>query len=552
MAWLIEPNVCPGLFYGTSAQDGFLIRIRTPGGLLNHQQGRAIATLAEQTLAEQTLAEQWGSHGIQVTNRANVQIRSVQTSPTVEALETLQTLGLAAHNPRIDHLRNVMTSPTAGIDVQELIDTRPLVRALDEAIQSHSELADLSAKFSIGIDGGGTVGIGTRSSIPWEHRYNEIQLSAVVGDGKEGLGAWSVGHGECLAIPDTQAKPICFRLSLGGDKQLWETQVLVAPDDCVAVVAALAKVYLEYVQQSPRLPKKPRMKHLLQDWGVERYLQQVNHYLPHPLQPAIAAPSLSPTQPYAHLGIHPQRQSGLSYIGIPLRLGQLTATQLRGVVDLSETFGSCQLRLTPWQTMVLPDIPDAQVAEVVRALSALGLVISENQVATAIVACAGKPGCAAAETQTQAHAIALANHLNQNLVLESPVNIHLTGCPKSCAQPSPADILLMGTGLPTQDDGNQPGAEIVEGYQLYINGVNSHGGGSAQDPLEQKATQYHLCDVTASELPSTIEQLMKLYKQHRATPHESFGEFVSKFSRTSLIDNFSREDRNANHQEIKH
>ncbi|MGL5196072.1 MAG: precorrin-3B synthase, partial [Chroococcales cyanobacterium] len=127
MAWLIEPNVCPGLFYGTSAQDGYLIRIRTPGGFLNAQQGRVLATLAEA----------WGSHLIQVTNRANLQIRAVQGAPTAEMLHTLQTIGLAAENPRLDHLRNVMTSPTAGIDAQELWDTRPLVIALDAYIQHH-------------------------------------------------------------------------------------------------------------------------------------------------------------------------------------------------------------------------------------------------------------------------------------------------------------------------------------------------------------------------------------------------------------------------------
>jgi ferredoxin-nitrite reductase len=124
VTWLLEPNVCPGLFYGTPAQDGFLVRIRTPGGLLNFQQGQAIATLVEQ----------WGSAAIQVTNRANLQIRSVHIAPTADVFQILQTLGLAAQNPSIDHLRNVMTSPTAGIDSQELIDTRPLVQAIDTPV----------------------------------------------------------------------------------------------------------------------------------------------------------------------------------------------------------------------------------------------------------------------------------------------------------------------------------------------------------------------------------------------------------------------------------
>ncbi|MGI0484233.1 precorrin-3B synthase [Pantanalinema rosaneae CENA516] len=510
MTWLLEPNVCPGLFYGTPAQDGFLIRIRTPGGGLNFQQGQAIATLVEQ----------WGSAAIQVTNRANLQIRAVHTAPTAEVFQTLQTLGLAAQNPSIDHLRNLMTSPTAGIDSQELTDTRPLVQALDAYIQSHPELADLPAKFSIGIDGGGAVGIGTRSEIPWEHRYNEIQLSAVLGSGE-----WEIGNGECPAtlhslLPTLHSLPrnIYFQLALGGNKQLWDTQVLIQPDQCVSVVAALARGYLDYVNQSPRLQKKPRMKHLLQDWGIERYLHQVNQYLTCPLRPVIACPTSFSTQRYAHLGVHPQRQPGLSYIGIHLSLGQLTATQLQELVQLSKTFGSSELRLTPWQTILLPDIPDQQVAEVLQHLSSLGFSVSDNRVAAAIVACGGKPGCAASKTQTQTHAIALANSLNQHLTLESPVNIHLTGCPKSCAQPSPAEITLLGTTI-------EQSGETVEGYQIYVS-TNLYSCGDSK----QEAIQHYLGEVIVAELPSRIEQLLTLYQQRRKTLDESFGEFTTRFS----------------------
>ena len=142
MNWLVEANACPGLFYGTAAQDGFLIRLRTPGGWLNSPQGKAIATWLEQ----------WQTT-IQVTNRANLQIRGLQKSPSLEDFQTLQKLGLAAHNPSIDHLRNIMSSPTAGIDCQELIDTRPLVQELDNFIQNYPSIAQLSPKFSIGILG---------------------------------------------------------------------------------------------------------------------------------------------------------------------------------------------------------------------------------------------------------------------------------------------------------------------------------------------------------------------------------------------------------------
>lgn len=471
MSWIAEPNVCPGLFYGTSAQDGFLVRIRTPGGLLNYQQGKAIAALIDQL----------GSDTIQITNRANLQLRSVQTAPTAEAFQSLQQLGLAAQNPNIDHLRNLMASPTAGIDPQELIDTRPLVQALDAYIQSHPELAGLPAKFSIGIDGGGAVGIGTRSAIAWEYRYNEIQLSAV-------------------ELPTPQ-----FRLSLGVNQQWCETQVLVEPDDCISVVAALAAVYLDYVKQAPPSAKKPRMKHLLQDWGVETYLQRANHYLSRPLRQAQSELDLLPTQPYGHLGIHPQRQSGLSYLGLSLPLGQLTAVQLQGLVQLSENFGSGHLRLTPWQTVLLPDIPNPQIPDLLHALSSLGLPAAVTRSNAALVACAGKPGCAASATQTQPHALALAKYLNARVTLEHPINIHLTGCPKSCAQPSPADITLLGTAIAQH-------GTTVEGYQVY---VGKHSPASGPE----------LCTVTAAEMPFLIERLLQFYQQHRQ-PNQSFRDFT--------------------------
>lgn len=434
--WLVKPNVCPGLFYGTPAQDGFLIRIRTPGGWLNAEQVRAIANLLDR----------WHST-IQVTNRANLQIRAVQTSPTLEDFQTLQKLGLAALNPQIDHLRNIMCSPTAGIDPQELIDPRPLVEELDRLIQNHPAITALSPKFSIGIDSGGSVGIGMRSPRPWEHRYNEIQLSAIALENQ----------------PENQpdlTPGVYYRLSLGGDRQLDDTNVVIKPENCISLVAALVQVYLDYVQKNPvKNGKKSRMKHLLKDWGIAKYIEKVQGNFGHPFT-QIVTESVLPSQPYNHLGIHPQKQAGLSYIGLGLRLGKLTAEQLWALGEISETFGSGQLRLTPWQTILIPNIPNEKVSELLPKLTSLGLSPDRGW-DDGIVACAGKPGCAAAATQTQVHALILADYLRDRLTLDYPVNIHVTGCSKCCTQPSPAEITLLGTTI-------EQNGEILEGYQVYL------------------------------------------------------------------------------------
>jgi ferredoxin-nitrite reductase len=518
-------NTCPGLFYTTPAQDGVILRIRTPGGLLSNSQAEAIAALAAT----------WGSDSLQITNRGNVQIRASYCAPppqAAQALHRLQQLGLAAPNPRLDHLRNIMASPTAGIDRQELIDTRPLVQAIDAYIQSTPSLENLPAKFSIGLDGGGAVGIGTRSPLAWEHRYNEIQLSAVLDPSGSGPGN------------------VAFRLALGADKQLWDTRVLIAPQEVVESVAALAAVYLEYQQHSGA--RNPRMRNLLQDWGAARYLEKVSDQLGSPLRRAkgdfigdvFDDFSPAPTQCYAHLGVHPQRQAGRCYIGIAPALGQITLETLRGLISLAQTLGSGHLRLTPWQTLILPDVLHSQVSIALAELAALGLPVFERWDAAAIVACAGLPGCKSSATHTQAHAIALGKSLTQSalsqsnyahsnythstpspnasLSQEQPVNIHFTGCSKSCAQPSPAEITLLGTQIAIPIGSNLPNIHSpdihsqthspVEGYEVYVN-----------------AGQHRIAQVTAAEVPQLIAQLLTLYRQHRRSWHEPFDDFASWF-----------------------
>jgi ferredoxin-nitrite reductase len=401
MSWLAASNPCPGLFYGTPAQDGTLIRIRIPGGILNPEQAIAILKLGDR----------WQTPMIQVTNRANLQFRAVRSIPTPEVFTTLQSVGLAAKDPELDHLRNVMASPTAGIDPGELIDVRSIVQAIDSYIQNTPELAGLPPKFSVGIDGGGTVGIGARSGSKWQHRYNEIQLSAVSYDR--------------------------FKLTFGSNRQFYETNVETS--DCLGAIAALSQTYLAYVQQ---FEKKPRMRDLLKDWGIEGFLSRV----PFEFQTSNHSISESNSQ---HLGIQPQKQSGHSYIGIALKLGWMSIVQLQGLIELAETCGSGELRLTPWQSILLPNIPTVQASEVLTKIKALEL--STDPINSAIVACAGKPGCAASETHTQIHALELIK------LLEHPKNIHITGCTKGCAQPSPAEITLLGTTI-----------QGTEAYSLYI------------------------------------------------------------------------------------
>jgi ferredoxin-nitrite reductase len=503
---LSELPTCPGLFSGSRARDGILSRMRIPGGILNVQQCRAIADLVDR----------YSIGYLQVTNRANLQIRNLNSAISAEVWQNLQELGLASRSVEIDPIRNIMASPTAGIDRQQLLDTRPLVQAWDDYLQSHPELSELSPKFSVGFDGGESVSIGTFR--------NDILLAAE------------------RRSTDLE---IVFRLYLNGD-----TGIVIQESQCILVLAALTSVYLEYTKNQPRIEgKKPRLRHLLADWGVEKYLEQIQQNLPFLLQltsctfpknrqdacstnsefdcgvgilpdhqnrqDACSTKSefdcgvgILPIAHYQHLGIHPQQQSGFSYIGIALPLGRLKSQQLRDLANLAQNFGRGILRLTPWQNLLISDIPNHRICELEKSIARLGLHSSATNLDSCLVACAGSSGCASAMTDTQSHALTMVIDLRQKLQIDRPINIHFSGCEKSCAQHSPIDITLVGIQI-------KQGNEMIAGYDIYA--------GKTDSPFGRQIFQ----GVRIAEIASFTNKLLQIYQRSRS-PDESLGEFVDR------------------------
>ncbi len=487
---------CPGLFYATPAADGILSRIRIPGGIISSQQCRAIADIAEQH----------GGGYVDVTNRANLQVREIRTGINAGVLKYLQDMQLGSRNPVVDHIRNIMTSPTAGIDPLELIDTRPFIQGWDDYIAAHPALSGLSAKFSVCFDGGGIIQVCDR--------LNDILFAAVLVDGN-----------------------VYFRLylSVGAKGQPpSDMRILLPPEKCLPVLAALADVYLAHSKTTSK--RRLRLLELLNTLGCENYLQEVQQRLTFPLlysdlipqppsrhgkgeefSPLLAGEGLGERldAKYQHIGIHPQRQQGLFYIGVVLPLGRLESNQMRGLADLATKYGSGTLRLTPWQNLLITDIPQQWVADVQTEIAFLGLDSSATNIKSALVACSGKKGCAASATDTKEHALALAKYLETRVTLDCPVNIHFTGCEKSCAQHSKSDITLLGVSI-EGDNGS------VEGYHVYV--------GDSKQKFGREIYQY----VTFAELPALIERMLYVYKIERLNSDESFGKFANRYAIAQL------------------
>ncbi len=490
---------CPGLFYATPAADGILSRIRIPGGIISSQQCRAIADIAEQH----------GGGYLDVTNRANLQIREIHTGINAEVLKHLQDMKLGSGNPVVDHIRNIMTSPTAGIDTQELIDTRPFVQGWDDYIAAHPGLSGLSAKFSVCFDGGGIIRVGDR--------LNDITFAAILVDGN-----------------------VYFRLylSVGAKGQPpSDIGILLLPEKCLTVLAALANVYLAHSNTTSQ--RRLRLRELLNTLGCENYLQEVQQRLPFSLlcgetkkdlTSSLRSRSVSKRGKgkqsegkYQHIGIYPQRQQGLFYIGVILPLGRLESKQIRGLADLAAKYGSGTLRLTPWQNLLLTDIPQQWVADVQREITFLGLDSSATNIKSGLVACSGKKGCASSATDTKDDALALAKYLETRITLDYPVNIHFTGCEKSCAQHNKSDITLLGVSIKAENG-------TVEGYHVFV--------GDNKQKFGREIYKY----VTFAELPTLIERILQVYKIQRLNPNESFGEFANRYAIAQLQKLINKDD----------
>ena len=472
--------ICPGLFQPSAANDGLLARLRIPGGLLTVAQCEAIADLADQL----------GGGYVEVTNRANVQIRGLQSNLDADRLVRLQAVGLASPIAAVDALRNIMGSPTAGIDRQQLLDTRPFAAAWNRYLMTRPDFAVLSPKFSVCFDGGEAVSV--------RKRPNDISLVAV-------------------AIADATY----FRLHLSlGDRGASPCDVgtIIKPEECLPVLIAMTEVYCDYTKQHTSSQRKPRLRHLLHDWGLSRYLQAVEARLSISLRSSeerlpqenesIAHSSRSDA--YNHLGIHAQRQAGLSYIGFVLPLGRLETQQWRGLATLASHYGSGILRVTPWQNVILSDVQTVQVQVVQQTIEQLGLHQSASHPYSAIVACSGTTGCKSSATNTQADALVLAAYLEKHIALDRPINIHFSGCEKACAQHHASDITLLGTA----QEGNAT-------YHVYVGeeSVGENGSKFGQELYQNYAP---------AQLPGLIAHLLRVYQKQRSHAEETFKAFVNR------------------------
>ncbi|HEY5040740.1 MAG TPA: NirA family protein [Verrucomicrobiae bacterium] len=475
-----------GLFFLTPVKDAFMARLRIPGGLLTTFQLRELGRLAQELT----------SGYVQITTRANLQMRLIQPKDAPEFLRRVQSVGLHTRGAGADNIRNLTANPTAGIDPVELIDVMPLCQQIGQIIINDRSFYDLPRKFNIAYDGGGLIGT--------VEDTNDLGVKAVkVGD------------------------EIVFRIALGGATGhkafARDLGVVVPPNEINKVVVAVLRVYIEHGCRTDR--KKARLKHLLDRMSPEEYLALVEKKLGRQLRrvpyDATQMRWADHELPHSHVGDFPQKQHGLNYVGAICPVGQITPKQMLRLAELADLYGSGEIRLTVWQNFIIPNVPDAFVPTLKHTLAKAGFATKQSNLASGVIACTGNSYCKFAQSNTKGHALELIKHLEKTIQLDQPVNIHVTGCPNSCAQHYMGDIGCLGTKMRGED-----------GYHIFV------GGGFGKN---QAVGRQVFSGVSATELPLMLEKMLRIYLKKREG-RETFQQFTTRHDLNTLQAIFSNDE----------
>jgi ferredoxin-nitrite reductase len=417
----------------------------------------------------------------------------------VALLEGIQDIGLCSRGSGADNIRNVTGTPTAGIDPQELIDTREYAREWHYHILNDRSLTGLPRKFNVAFDGAGKIAV--------LEDTNDIAFAAV--EVKDGFG---VDAG------------VWFRLGIGGITGhrdfAKDTGIIVKPEDATKVADAIVRVFVDTGDRTNRL--KARLKYVLDSMGVEKFLIAVEEKLGRKLvrAPADAIAVRPNFDRMAHIGVHSQKQLELNWIGVALPVGKLTCDQMRGLAKIAQDLGDGDIRLTVWQNLLISGVRSENVALATAAIEKLGLAVKASQIRAGLIACTGNAGCKFAASDTKRHAAEIGDWCETRVPIETPLNIHLTGCHHSCAQHYVSDIGLLAAKVPAGSDD-----DTVEGYHLYA------GGGFGPDAdIGQEVYR----DVKAEDAPKTVERLLKAYLANRASADETFLTFSRRHDGEAL------------------
>lgn len=429
-----------GLYPQRQGGDAFMLRIKVPGGRLDAAQAKVIGEIADEFARGPAPNPVFGDAYLDITTRQDIQLHWVRIAAVPEIWSRLEAVGMTTVQACGDSARNVLCCPVSGLDADEVLDAHPVAQAVSDFFTGNREYANLPRKFKLSVTG-----------------CREDCAQAEIND----IGLWPARRDD---------GSVGFNLLVGGGlsdgpRMASDIDVFVTPepDRVVELFRGIAQLFGELGNRENR--GLARMRYLVQELGPERFRAELAARTAFPLEPAGQA--LTRRYRGDHVGVHPQRQPGLHYVGLNVTVGRMAGRDLVEAARLAAGYGDGGLRLATDQNLILTGVP----AERVEALLAEPLLATYSPAPgvfeRGVVACTGNEFCRFAIVETKARAAIWARELDRRLGPDEAgdgiVRMHFSGCPASCAQPQIADIGFRGE---TAHRGDQ----ILEAVDIGLGG----------------------------------------------------------------------------------
>ena len=492
--WGLYTQRRPGIDGGRTAQlephqledEFFMLRIRSDGGQLSVTQARMIAGVSRD----------FARNTADVSDRQNIQVHWIRVEDLPEIFRRVEEVGLFTTEAAGDTPRVILGSPLAGVAKDELIDPTPQIRAIIERGIGSPEFSNLPRKFKTAISG---------TRIPdIVHEVQDIAFVAVVHP--------ELGVGYDLWVGGGLSINPHLGVRLGA---------FVEPAKVAEVWAGVIGIFRDHGYR--RLRTRARLKFLVKEWGGEKFRQVLeDDYLGWKLADGPGPAVGSPGDRGDHVGVHEQRD-GKFYVGAAPIAGRISGDTLAAIADLAEAAGSDRIRLTPLQKIIILDVPREKVSDIVNGLRTLDLESSPREFHRNVMACTGIEYCKFGIVETKATARQVVQALDRAFPdLDTPISVHVNGCPNSCARIQVADIGFKGQLVLDDATGEQ-----VPGFQVHLGGRLGLG---EENDFGRKLRGHK---VKADGMPDYIERVTRNYLATRQA-EETFAQWAFRADEEAL------------------
>ncbi len=495
-------------------------RIKIPFGGLDAAQLEMLADLCEEY-----------SDGIaHITTRQDVQLHFIHIEDSPALMRRLASVGITTREACGNSVRNVTACPIAGVCREQTFDVTPYAKAIAYFMLGHPDAQSFGRKFKIAFSGCAHEACG----LVRLHDFGAIAVTREEnGKTRRGFELW-VGGG--LGPVPQQAR-------------LYDE--FVPEEEILPICQAIARVFARLGEKKNR--NTARLKFLVSKLGIEEfkrlvieerallthdprwtsYLAEAHVHEEQPLKPA-ALLQIDPARPkdfdkWNGINVYKQRQQGYATVTVALPLGDITATQLRKLADISRTYVKETIRSTVEQNLVLRWVSEADLPALYADLKAAELALPFAETIVDVASCPGTDTCKLGISASRG----LAGELRERLAAQNAetdeviggLRIKVSGCFNSCGQHHVADLGFYGVS-------RKKGNYVVPHFPVLLGGE-----------WQNNAGTYGLAigAVPSKRIPETVDRITTRFRTERLTS-ESFQAFIKRIGKAEckkMIDDFT-------------